>query len=187
MLRPDSQHEIQWVGLEAKCTASSVYRLLVEGVSCENTQLNNIWKLNIPLKMHIFLWLMLKDKILSLHNLMKRGWQLANVCILCRDNAETVKHLFNGCTYFSRALLYTQTLQNMIDEKGWDLIIQATDQTMVVEQRVSEKARELLAFLFSAVRKERCHGIFRNREMDCQILVQQIIQDWRQYAESNTS
>lgn len=56
-----------------------------------------ICKVKIPLKTRVFLWLFLKNKILTKDNLYKRGWRkgdkLCQFC--CRE--ESIQHFFFDC------------------------------------------------------------------------------------------
>lgn len=51
-----------------------------------------IWKLKLPLKIKIFLLLMLKNNILTKDNFLKRGWTGDNQCSFC-GHPETIQHL----------------------------------------------------------------------------------------------
>ena len=59
----------------------------------------NNWKLNFPLKTKTFLWLALSNKILTWDNGQKRNWHGPPRCILCKNNEETVDHLFVHSSY----------------------------------------------------------------------------------------
>jgi hypothetical protein len=56
-----------------------------------------IWKVNIPDKIICFMWLCLKDCILSGVNFRKRGGIGPSVCSLCLRDEETTTHLFVDC------------------------------------------------------------------------------------------
>lgn len=56
-----------------------------------------VWKFKIPLKIEVFLWLFLKNKILTKDNLYKRGWKKKDkLCQFC-SNTESLQHLFFEC------------------------------------------------------------------------------------------
>ena len=61
--------------------------------------LNGIWKLKLPTRVQIFIWLMANNKILTVDNLMKRGFQFPSICYMCRNAAEMVQHLFKDWIY----------------------------------------------------------------------------------------
>lgn len=53
-----------------------------------------IRKWDFPIKLNIFTWIILKNKILSWKNLQNRGFQGPNICVLYRNGEENVDHLF---------------------------------------------------------------------------------------------
>jgi len=56
----------------------------------------SVWKLKIPLKVKIFIWLLHRGVILTKDNLAKRNWKGSKQCCFCM-NDETIVHLFFGC------------------------------------------------------------------------------------------
>jgi hypothetical protein len=55
-----------------------------------------VWKLHVPSRLHIFLWLIANNKILTRDNLTKRRVVDDATCLFCGEN-ETVSHLFFEC------------------------------------------------------------------------------------------
>jgi zinc-binding in reverse transcriptase len=61
------------------------------------------WGLAIPAKVKMFLWILLKDKLLPNENLQKRNWPCGSTCVLCNMTIlETTGHLFLSCNYTRR-------------------------------------------------------------------------------------
>jgi len=58
-----------------------------------------LWSWECPLKLKLFSWLLIEDTLLTWNNLLKRGWQGPEMCLLCRGNEETVLHLFVHCPF----------------------------------------------------------------------------------------
>jgi len=58
-----------------------------------------LWKYPGPIKSKIVLWLALNNKLLTWDNGLKRGWNGPNRCALCKEDAESVFHLFIFCSY----------------------------------------------------------------------------------------
>jgi hypothetical protein len=52
-----------------------------------------VWKLNIPLRVHIFLWLLSRNKLLTRDNMGKRRELNDQTCLFCCET-ESVNHLF---------------------------------------------------------------------------------------------
>ena len=59
------------------------------------------WITGLILKINIFLWLLLQDKVLTLDNLAKKGQIIHNKCSLCKKSSEMVKQFFIHCPYSS--------------------------------------------------------------------------------------
>lgn len=55
------------------------------------------WKLPIPYKIKIFIWLVARNKILTKQNLHRRGWVGDTKCQFCQQT-ETTNHLFLTCS-----------------------------------------------------------------------------------------
>ena len=55
-----------------------------------------VWKLKIPLKVKVFIWLLHRGVILTKDNLAKHNWKGSKQCCFCMNN-ETIVHLFFGC------------------------------------------------------------------------------------------
>ena len=55
-----------------------------------------VWSLNIPPRIHVFLWLLANNKLLTRDNLAKRRDVEDLSCLFCSEN-ETCHHLFFDC------------------------------------------------------------------------------------------
>lgn len=79
-------------------TVRSTYAMLSNGGTRDN-RTYDIWKLRIPFKVKVFCWLVLKKKIPTIDNLLKRGWIGNTICVLCGSKFETFDHLFTRCVF----------------------------------------------------------------------------------------
>jgi hypothetical protein len=61
----------------------------------------SVWKLIVPPRIHIFLWLLSKNKILTRDNLEKRRKLDDNTCAFCSE-PESVCHLLYDCVVAKR-------------------------------------------------------------------------------------
>ena len=76
-------------------TVKSFYNIInFRGVSPGNSI--SIWNIKVPLRIHIFLWLVSNNKLLTRDNLQKRQTVDNASCLFCSD-PENVDHLFFGC------------------------------------------------------------------------------------------
>ena len=58
-----------------------------------------IWKAQVENRCKIFAWILVQDKILTAHNLQKRGWLHQEHCLLCNGPLETDIHLCLCCPF----------------------------------------------------------------------------------------
>lgn len=84
----------------------SAYSALSKG-GTRDARAIKLWRLCIPLKVKIFCWLVLKKRLLTANNLIKRGWVGDMACVLCRSDEETVDHLFTNCVFAKFMLVMT--------------------------------------------------------------------------------
>jgi ribonuclease HI len=97
----DSSDKLVWSWNGAMGTVSA--NLAYQSISFMNLLDENkwwykaIWKVRIPGKIICFMWLCLKDCILTGANYRKRGGIGPSVCSLCLRGEETTTHLFVHC------------------------------------------------------------------------------------------
>ncbi len=102
--------EIRWRWATSEVfSVKSVYTFLQDG-GVSGSRFGQVWSTRIPLKVKIFLWLVLKKRVLTADNMAKRGWTGPGVCPMCEVESETVDHLFLGCPF--SAQLLDSLLQN---------------------------------------------------------------------------
>jgi predicted DNA-binding transcriptional regulator len=62
-----------------------------------------IWDVHLPLKVKLFFWLVLYDRILIKLNLQVRGWRGSILCKCCGSHTEIIFHMFFYCSHFCEA------------------------------------------------------------------------------------
>ncbi len=95
--------EWRW-GLAGSFSVNSVFKFLQVGGVTE-TRYSKIWRIKAPLKVRCFVWLVLRNRVLTVDNLLKRGWSGSEACELCSEANETGNHLFLTCR-FTKELLH---------------------------------------------------------------------------------
>jgi hypothetical protein len=55
-----------------------------------------MWKILVPARIHIFVWLVMNNKLLTRENLSKRRTLEDQTCLFCSE-IEIVNHIFFGC------------------------------------------------------------------------------------------
>lgn len=70
-----------------------------------------LWRqVPIPIKIRVFMWLTSKNRILTLDNLLKKGWQGNNRCQFCHQ-PETINHLFVSCSFTKQIWFFIGSCQ----------------------------------------------------------------------------
>jgi exonuclease III len=102
--RPDL---LLWTGGDRSgaLNAKNVYSALAAKCWSLNSERGQgaIWRCNVPLKLKLFAWLLIENKLLLWPNLQARGWEGPSRCCLCNSSGETSAHLFIDCS-FSRSV-----------------------------------------------------------------------------------
>ena len=102
-----------------------------------------LWKVKLPMKITTFIWKLLHDSLLVLTNLIRRGIQIANRCLMCDEGEETMSHLFLQCP-FAKAVWYSSSLGirtselNHLSMKHW-LLGHITATNMPVQTKQSSR------------------------------------------------
>jgi hypothetical protein len=79
----------------------------------------SIWKVNIPVKMICFVWLCLKDCILSGVNYKKIEGKGPYACSLCLRDEETTTHLFLDCSK-TKTKNWSEVMKSLKMEGEWN-------------------------------------------------------------------
>jgi hypothetical protein len=77
-----------------------------------------LWKWDLPLKIKLFIWLAVENKILSWDNLQQKGWEGPSRCQLCKKDSENISHLFIHCSFTKLVWERIQTGQKI--KKVWE-------------------------------------------------------------------
>ena len=92
----EERDEIKWT-LDKKgvYTVKSFYRHLIEnGVKYPHLYM---WKIKMPPRIKVFMWLALRKSTLTKDNLIRRGWKGDDKCPFCGQK-ENINHLFLTCS-----------------------------------------------------------------------------------------
>lgn len=86
--------EITWTQTaNGQYSAKSAYNLQFLG--SQSSQLPAlIWKVWVPPRIKVFMWLLLQHQVWTAGRLQRRGWPNEYFCTFCYRNLETVHHLF---------------------------------------------------------------------------------------------
>lgn len=96
-----------WNSRDGSISAHSAYEAV-----CYTNQVDGkwwhhaCWQWRILLKVKIFSWLLLEEKILIWDNLHKRGFHGPNICPFCHLDSESFHHLFAVCPFTAKVWSY---------------------------------------------------------------------------------
>jgi hypothetical protein len=102
-LHPNSEDARLWMGgdttgdLNVKNVYDSILSTQVLPI-CQGWRVQ-LWKWKMQLKVILFFWLAVQNKILTWDILQLKGWVGPSLCTLCKQNAKEKSHLFIECTF----------------------------------------------------------------------------------------
>lgn len=95
----DSKDTPIWVWAnDGRFSAMSCYRI-ISMRAMEDRITKGIWETNTATRMVMLLWLVNRNRILTRVNLQIIGWNVSCICILCKNNKESIEHMFIKCDY----------------------------------------------------------------------------------------
>lgn len=151
-------------------SVSSYYHAFIHAPTIRS-QVHKIWKIKAPPRMQVFSWLMMQNKVLTIDNLMKRGWTMVNRCIMCRNQLESVIHLFEECTVTIE--IYRKLALTM----GMKLPTRHARKALITNE-INKEERSLLLIAQFVVWRERCSRIFTDKSIQTETLIQQVRDQW---------
>lgn len=137
----------------------------------------SIWGIKALHRVMVFVWLMLRRRILTVDNLVRRGWHLPNRCCLCKRAEETMDHLFRDCNYTLalRAIIIsfsrTAGCIHFQNNSYWQAILNS---------RYKEIKRLQIVICF-VTWKERCRRIFSDQQKPPTILAMEITSEYNSW------
>jgi len=92
----EGKDEVFWcLERTKKYTSRSLYRLMTYGGAVDRCMMT-VWQCNIPLKVKIFLWMAVHDRIQCGVQLKKKKWTGPEECFMC-GKLETSDHILFRC------------------------------------------------------------------------------------------
>ena len=88
--------KIKWtLTADKKFSVKSLYKeLITSGLKFPRKYL---WKIKVPAKIKVFLWLVNKKSVLTRDVLLKKGWKGKKECVFCGQD-ESIDHLLFTCS-----------------------------------------------------------------------------------------
>lgn len=152
-------------------SCASAYKTMHHSGLISATQ-STLWKIRIPMKVKIFIWLMLDNKILTQQNLHSRRCPIQVGCHLCSNQSmETRDHLMWDCKYASALWQGLRAHYNIILRGNSD-IGEAWIQTgKPLSQRHRARWNVIWAAGARALWRERNRRLFSDKRKDVSRLI----------------
>ncbi|KAJ4747435.1 RNA-directed DNA polymerase (reverse transcriptase)-related family protein [Rhynchospora pubera] len=111
VISPEEDEPVwRWDSKGCFSTQSCYNFLNFRGIKVKHSNL--WWKIKIPYKVQIFMWLLHKNRILTKTNLLKRGWVGSPNCTFCTQDEDST-HLFLSCPYIQHLWFWMGYNQNV--------------------------------------------------------------------------
>ena len=93
----EEEDKLLWAATKSgSFSIKSLYSILEVG-KVEPFPSNGVWNAWVPPKLSFFAWEASWGKVLTLDQLQRRGWVLANRCSLCYAHEESIDHILLHC------------------------------------------------------------------------------------------
>ncbi len=102
----DVRDGVRWRWSKSKAFSVKSMYLFLQDSGVVDIRFDHLWKLKLPLKVKIFVRLVLRRRVLTADLLLKRGWTGDDRCVMCLGPMESADHIFVGYS-FSNSLLAT--------------------------------------------------------------------------------
>lgn len=152
-------------------TVRSEYQAMLNGPRIRTTA-HKIWKLRNPPRYRIFGWVLIHNKILTTHNLKKRGFQIAGICYLCWNQDETSQHMFNECPQ-------TIPIYRGVLHRGEGYTAGQNNINKMTDKNTPKTDKELILIANFTIWRERCNRIFKEERKSTQQLIDEAIDQWK--------
>ena len=96
MQRKD-EDKVVWIASKSGAFSVKLLYSILEPGGSSLFPCGSIWRANVPPKVAFFAWEVSWGKVLTLEQLQRREFSLANRCFLCLSEVETVDHLLLHC------------------------------------------------------------------------------------------
>ena len=156
---------------EGQFMVKSCYQAMEEDPYVK-TQVSKIWTIKAPMRVMVFTWLLMRNKILTIDNLMARGWEMANMCYMCRSQSESVQHLFGNCTIATQV---RQTLRQIRTTIPQGAAFDRGKFKWVLTKEPDLILRQVQITICFVLWRERCARVFRQQNQTTRQIAAHII------------
>ena len=158
--RPSESNDV-WIWNEQCFSARAVYSRLREQAEAEDPAFIRLWrrawKSRLPMKIRVFIWLLLRRRLMTRAYRQRMAPESTTECALCAGAVEDCEHLFVTCPFASPVWLSARVVQ--IDISSWEAFWRSISDG---PYRSKAEWQSIFAFLWS-IWSHRNEVIFRGR------------------------
>jgi zinc-binding in reverse transcriptase len=121
-----------------------------------------IWEVRVPPTAQFFTWLAMQDKILTIDNLIKRGWIITNMYYLCKTDSKSMQDILNECIFTVNLWNY---IANVVHHTKGNCAhyITSTSTNSIIRGEGQKYWKQLEITTIFLILKERCRCIFQEK------------------------
>ena len=145
--RPSEGNDV-WIWSEQRFSARAVYSRLREQAEAEDPAFIRLWrrawKSRLPMKIQVFIWLLLRRRLMTRAYRQRMAPESTTECALCAGAVEDCEHLFVTCPFASSVWLPARVAQ--IDISSWEAFWRSISDG---PYRLKAEWQSIFAFLWS--------------------------------------
>lgn len=132
------------------------------------------WRVKATLKLKVFMWTTLQNRVLTADVLLRRGWENDYFCPLCRRNLETIRHMLCECSWSKQLweMVASSTRCQSLRPAAWrandDLISWLHGLSCRLSKQQGDSVKSLGMLVCWEIWKERNRRIFDKKESSVQ-------------------
>lgn len=172
------QDEVSWaLASSGRFSVKSLYEKLTEGQVM--APYKDIWQVRVPLKIKVFLWQLLRNKLPTSDNIAKRHGPSSGMCAVC-GSLEDANHVFFRChlARFAWSAVREAAGVSWNPSSGADLLNLLAPLQGSSKRVIWRSVGALLWSLWTIRNKLTIEGVFPSHPADCIFKCTTLLQQW---------
>jgi zinc-binding in reverse transcriptase len=121
--------------------------------------------------------MMMRNKLLIIDNMIRRGWMMPNMCYLCRMHEETCQHIFNDCNFTRQLRDYITRVVSPIKGTCHAFTL-LTSTVEIIGSQYGLYWKQFEVTIIFTIWKERCRRIFDDNAKQIPAMTREIFGFW---------
>jgi disulfide oxidoreductase YuzD len=172
--------QISWLRCESRKFSVKTAYAFIHDTPHVDSRLLKIWEIKAPQRVQMFCWLQARNKILTIDQMIRRGWIVTNMCYLCRENLETRNHIFRECSYATQLRQYVMAAIP-VTRQPCQAYLSATNDIDILIEGHSMYWRQMELTTIFVIWRERCRRIFQGATQDIVNTAREIFRKHKQW------